>query len=97
MEYLLRNVVEPSKEKTQELAKYKKGEVRAQRIIVKDHLVPFVVDLKTLKAMYDKLVKLYSISTQGQNISLRNQLYRIRKSKYKNMVIYLMKISQIRD
>ena len=54
MEYVLGEVVEPSKENTQELAKYKKGEVRAQRIIVeliKDHLVPFVDDLKTSKAM----------------------------------------------
>ena len=45
--------------RTEELEKYKKGEVRAQRIIVesiKDHLVPFIADLKTCKAMYDKLV-----------------------------------------
>ena len=100
MEYVLGGVVVPDKEKTQELAKYKKGEVRAQKIIVesiKDHLVPFVVDLKTSKAMYDKLVKLYSISTSGQNISLRNQLYRIMKSKDEDMATYLMKISQIRD
>jgi len=47
--------------------------------------------------MYDKFVKLYSISTSGQNISLRNQLYGIMKSKDKDMATYLMKISQIRD
>jgi len=53
--------------------------------------------MKTSKAMYDKLVKLYSISTQGQNISLRNKLYRIRKAKNEDMATYVMKISQIRD
>jgi len=44
-EYVFGEVVEPSKEKTQELEKYKKGEVRAQIIIVepiKYQLVPFV-------------------------------------------------------
>lgn len=88
--------VELDNEKTQELAKYKKGQVKAQRIIVdsiEDHLVPFVVDLKTTKAMYDKLVKLYFINTSGQKIFLRNQLYRIRKSKDVDMATYLTKIS----
>lgn len=95
MEYVLVEVVEPSKEKSQELEKYTKGEVRVQRIIVesiKNHLVPFVSDLKTSKAMYDRLLKLYSISTKGKFFSLRNQLYRIRKSKYEDMTTYLMKI-----
>jgi len=47
--------------------------------------------------MHDKLVKLYSISTSGQKISSRNQLYRIRKSEDEDMATYMMKISQIRD
>ena len=42
-------------------------------------------------------MKLYSISTLGQKISLRNQLYRIRKSKDEDMATYRMKIPQIRD
>ena len=82
------------------LEKYKKGEVMEQKIIVesiKYHLVPFVTNLKTSKAMYDKLVKLYSISTQGQDISLRNKIYRIMQSKDEGMATYIMNISQIRD
>lgn len=47
--------------------------------------------------MYDKLVKFYSIGTQGKNLSLRNQLYRIRKSEHEDITTYLMKISQIGD
>ena len=68
MEYVLGEFIVPDKEKNQELAKYKKKEVRAQRILIesiKDHLVPFINDLKTSKFMYDKLVKLYSISTSS--------------------------------
>lgn len=69
MEYILGEVVVLDKENIQDLAKNKKGEVRAQRIMVesnKDHIVPFVSNLNTSKAMYGKLIKLYSISTQGQ-------------------------------
>ena len=65
MKYVLGEITKLGKDKSQELAKYKKGEVRAQRIIVesiKDSLVPFVANLKTSKAMYDKLVNLYSVS-----------------------------------
>ena len=54
--YVNGEVIEPQKDKTQELTRYKKGEVRAQRIIVesiKDYLIPFVANLKTSKAMYD--------------------------------------------
>lgn len=69
MEHVLGEVTKPIKDKTQQLAKYKKGEVRAQRIIVEsiiNHLVPFVANLKTSKAMYDKLVNLYSIVHQNK-------------------------------
>jgi len=84
MQYVAGEIIEPSKDKAQELAKYKKGEVRAQRIIVesiKDSLVPFVANLKTSKAMYDKLVNLYFVSTTRQNMSLWNKLYKMKKIK----------------
>lgn len=61
MEYVTREIIEPSKGKTQELENYNKWEVRAQRIIVesiKYYLIPFFASLKTSKAMYDKLVNL---------------------------------------
>ena len=35
MEYVIGKIIEPRKNKTQELVKYKKWEVRSQRIIVK--------------------------------------------------------------
>ena len=73
MEYVTGEITKPSKDKTQELARYKKGEVRAQRIIVESinvSLVLFVANLKTSKAMYDKLVNFYFVSTTVQKMSL---------------------------
>lgn len=64
---------------------------------IKDHIVSSFYDLSTSKEIYDKLVKLYFISTSGQTISLRNKLYKIRISKNEDMATYIMKISQIRD
>lgn len=68
IDYVLGKVTEPKKDKILQLAKYTKGEVRAQRFLVesvKDHLIPFVADLGIFEAIYDKLVKLYSVSTTG--------------------------------
>lgn len=98
--YVNGEVIEPQKYKTQELTRYKKGEVRAQRIIVesiKDSPVPSVTTLKTSRAMYDKLVNLYSVSTTGQKLSLWNKLYRLKKSKDEDMTSFLMRVSQLRD
>ena len=60
----------------QALAKYMKGEVRDQWIIIesiKDTLIPYVSKRENSKEIYDKLVELYSVSTAGQVISLRKE------------------------
>ena len=84
MDYVLGKFREPEKDKTQEWAKYTKGEVRAQRMLIetiKGHLFPFITDLGTSKAIYDKLVKIYFVRTTSQKISLRNKLYKVKLSK----------------
>lgn len=61
-------VTQPPKEDTQAHARYMKGEVRAQRIMIesiKYSLIPYVSKLETAKAIYNKLVELFSISTVG--------------------------------
>ena len=66
MEYVIGEFIKHKKDKTQELEKYKKGEVSAQMIIVeyiKYYLVTFIANMKTSKAMYSKLVNLYYVST----------------------------------
>ena len=67
-------VSKPSKEDTQAHAKYMKGDLRAQRILIEsinDSLIPYVSKLESSKEIYDKLVELFSVSTAEEVISLR--------------------------
>lgn len=101
MGYTVAKVTKLEKNKTQELGKYMKGEVRAQSILIesmKDHLIPFAADLmSTPKEIYDKLVKLYSVNTIGQKISLTNKIYKIRLKKDEDLASYLLKVSELKD
>ena len=77
-----------------------KGEVRSQRILIesiKDSLIPYVAKLKTTKEIYETLVELFSISTVGEIISLRTELYKMKISKEEGVASYLMRVSQIKD
>ena len=74
MKHVKGAINKPTKEDAQALARYMKGEVRAQRILIesiKDPLIPYVSKLETSKEIYDKLVELFSVSTAGEVISLR--------------------------
>lgn len=54
MDHILGKVIEPKKDKAQELVKYNKGEVRTQSNLIesiKYYLSPFVVDLGASKAI----------------------------------------------
>jgi len=58
MEHVKGFITKLWKEDAQAVAKYMKGEVRAQRIIIKsinDPLIPYVSKLETSKEIYDKL------------------------------------------
>ena len=58
-------------------ALHKKNLIKAKRIIVdsiKDHLIPRVSSLKTPKAMFDALTKLFEGKNINQKMTLRNQL-----------------------
>ena len=77
-----------------------KGEVRAQRILIepiKDPLIPYVSKLETSKEIYEKHVELLSISTTGEVISLRQELYKMNISKEEGITLYFMRVSEIRD
>jgi len=89
---LLRNKVKP-------LVKYNKNEARSQRVLIesiKDPLIPYVSKFETLKEIYDKLVELFSVSTNVEVISLRNELYKMKITK-ERIAPYFMKISEMRD
>jgi len=95
MDHIRGSITQPPKEDTQAHARFMKGEVRAQRILIEsinDSLIPYVSKLETAKAIYDKLVELFSISTAGEVISLRQELYKLKMSKEDGIASYFIRI-----
>ena len=100
MDYVEGSKIQPSKEDALAHAKYMKGEIRAQRILIesiKDSLIPYVSILKSAKEIHEKLVELFSVSTVGEAISLRQELYKMKLSREEGITSYFMRISEIRD
>ena len=65
MDHIKGYITKLGEEYAQALAKYMKGGVRDQRILIesiKDPLIPYVSKLTTSKEIYEKLLELYSIS-----------------------------------
>ena len=84
MDYIEGSTIQPPKEDAPAHAKYMKGEIRAQRILIesiKDSLIPYVSKLKSAKQIYEKLVELFSVSTAREAISLRQELYKMKLSR----------------
>ena len=99
LEHIKGNITILAKEQTQALAKYRKDETRVQRILIefiKDSLIPYVSKLETSKEIYDNLVEIFSVTTVGEVISLRNELNKMKISK-EGKAPYFMKISKMRD
>jgi hypothetical protein len=66
--------------------KFKKNEVKAKRILtdsIKDHLIPNVSELKTLKEMFDALKIIYESKNTSQKLTLRQQLINVTMNKQK--------------
>ena len=64
--------------------KYKKGELKAKKIIVdglQDHLLAYVGNFKNFKEMYDKLAGMYEVTNLNEIISLKDQLKDIKMNK----------------
>ena len=98
MEHVKGSITKPREEDAQALAKFMKGGVRAQRILIesiKDPLIPYVSKLETSKEIYDKLVELYFVSTAREVISLRQELYKLNMSREDGIASYFIRISQI--
>ena len=93
MVYIKGTTTRPSKEDAPADAKYMKGEIRAKRILIesiKDSLIPYVSKLETGKEIYEKLMKLFSVSTAGEVISLRQELYKMKLSREEGITSYFM-------
>ena len=99
LDHIKGNITITAKERTQTLGKYNKDETRAQKILmesIKDSLIPYVSKFETSKEIYDKLIDLFSVSTSGEVIYLRNDFYKMKISK-EGISPYFMKIFEMRD
>ena len=98
MEHVKGSIIKPGEEDAQALSKYMKGEVRVQRILIEsieDPLTPYVSKLETSKEIYEKLVELYFVSTAGEVISLRQEIYKLKMSREDGISSHFMRIFEI--
>lgn len=90
----------PEPEDATEKAQWKKNDVKARKILidsVKDHLVPHISKLKTAKAMFDALRKLFENSNTNRALALRQQLNHVKITRADSIASYFMEVSKLRD
>jgi hypothetical protein len=83
-----------------EKAKHQKDSIRAQRIIadsIKDHLIPYVLSMKTLKEMFDALSKLFEGKNINRKMNLRTRLKNTKMQKGEMIQEYFSRISEIKE
>ena len=90
----------PAPEGDEAKALHKKKMVMAKRIItnsIKDHLIPHVSSLKTPKAMFDALTKLFEGKNINQKMTLRNQLKNVKIQNAETIQSYFTRVSHIKE
>ena len=81
-------------------ALHKKKLVMEKRIIsdsMKDHLIPQVSSVKTLKDMFDALTKLFEGKNINQKMNPRNQLKNVKIQNAETIESYFTRASQIKE
>ena len=89
-QYISKEITELEGDKTKDI--HKNNFVKAKRVIVdsiKDHLIPHVSSLKTLKEVLDALTKLFKGKNIKQKMKLRNDS--------ETMKSYFTRVSQIKE
>jgi len=84
-------ILEPKRAK--EKVKYKNNKRNTKRILIdliKDHLIPHVVELKTTKELYDAFVGLYESNNTSKKLRLRHQLCSVIMTRSYFVVSYHM-------
>ena len=64
---------------------------------IKDHLIPQVPSLKTPRAMFDALTKLFEGKNIKQKMTLRNQLKSVKIQNAKTIQSYFTRVSWIKE
>jgi hypothetical protein len=96
---LVDKVVVPPTDPTN-LEAHNKKEIKVERVLldsVKDHLIPHLSEKKTTKEMFDAFVGLFQSTNMNRKMVLRNRLMSIHMSRYDNVTIYFMMITQVHD
>ena len=84
------------REGDEDKALHKNKLVMAKRIIadsIKDHLIPHVSSLKTPKAMFDALTKLFEGKNINRKMTLRNQLKNVKIQNVETIQSYFTRLS----
>jgi hypothetical protein len=74
LDHVMKDIPEPEDEEAK--TKFKKNEVKAKMILtysIKDHLIPNVSELKTLKEIFDALTRLYESKNTNRKLTLRHE------------------------
>ena len=90
----------PEPEGDEAKARHKKSLIKAKRIIadsIKDHLIPHVSSLKTLKEMFDALSRLYEGKNINRKMTLRAQLMGVKMQDLESIQSYFTRVSQLRE
>lgn len=90
----------PKNASTAVKSKYKKGDLKAKKILIdgfQDHLHVYVGSLKKSKDIYGNLVGMYEVNNLNYIISLKNNLKELKMNKGEFLQSYIMKVSQLRD
>jgi len=82
------------------LTTHKKEDAKARRIIlegVKDHIVPHITDLDTMKKMWDAILNLYHNATMNRKLILREKLRSTPMNKGEDIVSYFTGFTLVKD
>jgi hypothetical protein len=96
--FIKENVPEPADAIVK--SKYKKGMVRAKRIIadfIKDHLIPQVSSKNTPKEMFDALTRMYEGRNINWKMNFRTQLKNTKMQKGETVHDYFSRVSQFKE
>jgi hypothetical protein len=90
-------ITEPEDDAEKE--KFKDNDITARSFImdsIRDHLIPYISNLDTLKKMYDALNNLFTVKNGGQVMSFKNELRDVKMTKDDTVASYFVRISQLR-
>jgi hypothetical protein len=75
-------------------------EAKAQRIIldgVKDHLIPHLVEKKTVKETWDALKNLFEVKNDIRKMALKAKLHDTKMGKEESVSSFLTRVAQVKD